>query len=246
MTRHASICARLAALLLPAWLLVACGGDGSVAGNRTADRPAAVVQAGNGADEHLQADAVAPDEVPVEVPGQIDEAVRDLGLVDPTQALRIDVASAEFGTLSAEQLQMALLDGNPSVRQAAVDALLAEPEAVVLARLPQLKYALTDPDETVLVADPEMLVDAVPFRFHPGQLQTEAPGQFPSPACQPVHHRPVLVLTPFAGGRLPGRDPGQPLQADRRRRRRPQVDRFEQLQLGRSAQSSSLAASRAW
>ena len=53
------------------------------------------------------------------------------------------------GELSVEQFGMALMDFDPAVRQAAIDALVGMPDPVLIPRLEHLEYALSDPDESV-------------------------------------------------------------------------------------------------
>lgn len=129
----------LATLLLPACLLAGCGGDPVARDTANGRVP---VERG------VRVSSPNDQEVDPRV-AQVQEAVRDLGLVDPAQDVRLDAASAEFGALSTEQLGVALLDESPAVRQAAIDALLTEPEVVVLKRMEQLRFAMTDPDEAV-------------------------------------------------------------------------------------------------
>ena len=131
---------RLAAIVLSAWLLAGCEGDGTV-GPESASEKLAV----SGNPENVTAKRTDYDQRAEEV----QEAARDLGLVDPAQEVRLDTASEFHGALSIEQLEIALQDENPAVRQEAVDALLGAPEAFVLSRLNQLSYAMTDPAEAV-------------------------------------------------------------------------------------------------
>ena len=140
MKRRSPTTVGLATLALSALLLTGCGGDGVGPLDSATEDPS--IENAAAASDSVEARSALRDE-------QVEAAVRDLGLVDPAQDVRLDAASAEFGALSPEQLNSALLDENPSVRQAAVDALLDEPEAVVLERLTQLTFAMTDPDETV-------------------------------------------------------------------------------------------------
>ena len=131
---------RLAAIVLPAWLLAGCEGDGTAAPQSVAEYPVAI---------RSQPVQTAPPPEYDQRAEDLREAVRDLGLVDPMQDVRLDVASEALGELSIEQFEIALQDESPEVRQEAIDALLGAPEAVVLSRLAQLRYAMTDPDESV-------------------------------------------------------------------------------------------------
>ncbi len=140
MCRRLPAAVRLATMALPVFLLTGCGGDGVDVPDTASGYP---VQ------ENASPLVSVVEDEPSRHDEQFQEAVRDLALVDPAQDVRLDVASAEFGLLSTEQLNIALLDENPAVRQTAIDALLGESESVVLERLALLELAMTDPDESV-------------------------------------------------------------------------------------------------
>lgn len=133
---------QLAVFLLSVVFLTGCEGDGMSSPDV---RPGEL--SGQERDGRRQESAAPQQEAPMTA--AVQEAIVDLGLVDPSQAVRLDVASNGYGLLSVEQFSVALIDEAPAVRQAAVDAVIGAPEQILRERLESLKYALTDPDEAV-------------------------------------------------------------------------------------------------
>ena len=134
---------RPAALLLPVFLHVACGGEG-VPSSRAAEVPDPAdgqrrAALPDGRDPGVAVLSARADEA--------DLAARQLALVDPARSVRVDAAAAGSGRLTVDQLDTALLDSNPAVRQAALDALIGESPQVLAERLALLRSAINDPDE---------------------------------------------------------------------------------------------------
>ena len=83
--------------------------------------------------------------------------VRDHGLLDSNPLVRISIAEGDRGSLSAAQLETAMLDQKPTVRRSAVEGLIGLPDSDVVGLFPQLRDALGDSEPSVREAVVEVL-----------------------------------------------------------------------------------------